>query len=60
MQANSGPTTVAAGALVVNGSIANSAVTVNAGAMLGGIGTVGATTINSGGTLRARQLARHA
>ena len=46
----SGPTTVAAGALVVNGSIANSVVTVNAGATLSGIGTVGATTINSGGT----------
>ena len=46
----SGPTTVAAGTLTVNGSIANSAVTVNAGAMLSGTGTVGATTINSGGT----------
>jgi autotransporter-associated beta strand protein len=46
----SGPTTVAAGALIVNGSIANSAVTINAGAVLSGIGTVGATTINSGGT----------
>jgi uncharacterized protein with beta-barrel porin domain len=34
----------------VNGSIANSAVTVNAGAMLSGTGTVGATTINSGAT----------
>jgi outer membrane autotransporter protein len=46
----SGPTSVNAGALVVNGSIANSAVTVNAGALLTGTGTVGATTINSGGT----------
>jgi len=45
-----GPTTVNAGTLVVNGSIANSAVTVNAGATLAGIGTVGATKINSGGT----------
>jgi autotransporter-associated beta strand protein len=45
----SGPTTVGAGTLVVNGSIANSAVTVNAGATLAGTGTVGATTINSGG-----------
>jgi len=35
---------------VVNGSIANSAVTVNAGATLAGTGTVGATTIRSGGT----------
>jgi YVTN family beta-propeller protein/autotransporter-associated beta strand protein len=46
----SGPTSVNAGTLVVNGSIANSAVTVNAGATLAGIGTVGATTIKSGGT----------
>src|SRR5262249_33647929 len=45
----SGGTTVNAGTLFVNGSIANSAVTVNSGAMLAGIGTVGATTINSGG-----------
>jgi outer membrane autotransporter protein len=44
-----GPTTVSAGTLVVNGSIASSAVTVSAGAMLTGIGTVGATTIRSGG-----------
>jgi autotransporter-associated beta strand protein len=45
-----GPTTVAAGTLTVNGSIANSAVTVNSGATLSGIGTVGGLTINSGGT----------
>jgi outer membrane autotransporter protein len=45
-----GATTVNAGALVVNGSIANSAVTVNSGALLAGTGTVGAATINSGGT----------
>src|SRR6516165_9757556 len=44
-----GPTTVSAGTLVVNGSIASSAVTVSAGAMLTGTGTVGATTIRSGG-----------
>src|SRR5262249_45622045 len=44
-----GPTTVAAGTLTVNGSIANSAVTVNSGAMLSGIGPVGGLTINSGG-----------
>jgi autotransporter-associated beta strand protein len=44
-----GPTMVDAGALFVNGSIANSAVTVNSGAKLAGIGTVGPTTINSGG-----------
>jgi len=46
----SGATAVNAGTLIVNGSIANSVVTVNAGAMLAGIGTVGATTIASGGT----------
>jgi outer membrane autotransporter protein len=45
-----GPTTVAAGTLIVSGSIANSAVAVNAGAMLAGTGTVGPTTILSGGT----------
>jgi autotransporter-associated beta strand protein len=45
-----GPTTVAAGTLTVNGSIASSVVTVNAGATLSGIGTVGGLTINSGGT----------
>jgi autotransporter-associated beta strand protein len=46
----SGATAVNAGTLVVNGSIVNSAVTVNSGATLAGIGTVGATTIASGGT----------
>jgi autotransporter-associated beta strand protein len=45
-----GATAVNAGTLTVNGSIANSAVTVNSGATLNGTGTVGATTINSGGT----------
>ena len=45
-----GPTTVAAGTLVVDGSIASSSLTtVNAGATLMGTGTVGATTVN--GTL---------
>jgi outer membrane autotransporter protein len=44
-----GATTVNAGALVVNGSIANSAVTVNSGALLAGSGRVGAITVNSGG-----------
>ena len=46
----SGATTINAGTLIVNGAIANSAVTVNSGAMLAGTGTVGATTINSGAT----------
>jgi outer membrane autotransporter protein len=45
-----GATSINAGALVVNGSIADSAVTVNSGGTLAGIGTVGATTINNGGT----------
>jgi autotransporter-associated beta strand protein len=44
-----GPTTISAGTLLVNGSIASSAVTVNSGALLAGPGTVGSTTINNGG-----------
>jgi autotransporter-associated beta strand protein len=48
----SGATTVAAGALIVNGSIASSSLTtVNSGAALFGTGTVGSTVINSGGFL---------
>src|SRR5690606_7691582 len=39
------------GTLSVNGSIANSAVTVNSGGTLGGSGTVGSTSITSGGLL---------
>jgi len=46
-----GATTVSAGKLVVNGSIASSAVTVNSGGTLGGSGTVGALTVTSGGTV---------
>jgi uncharacterized protein with beta-barrel porin domain len=45
-----GATNVNGGILSVNGSLANSTVTVNAGGTLGGNGTVGNTTIN-GGTL---------
>ena len=45
-----GPTTVLAGLLTVNGSITSS-VLVNAGGALGGNGTVGPTTIFAGGTL---------
>src|SRR5262249_49822787 len=44
----SGPTTVSAGTLMVNGSIPNSTVTVATGALLTGAGIVGATTISSG------------
>jgi outer membrane autotransporter protein len=47
-----GPTTVDAGTLLVDGSLLASAVTVNSGATLGGIGTAaGAVTINDGGIL---------
>jgi autotransporter-associated beta strand protein/T5SS/PEP-CTERM-associated repeat protein len=46
----SGATTIDGGTLRVNGSIANSPVTVNAGGTLAGAGTVGPTTINGGGT----------
>src|SRR6516165_1635899 len=43
-------TTINGGTLIVNGSIADSTVTVNAGGRLGGTGTLGNTIIN-GGTL---------
>ncbi|WP_426166330.1 autotransporter-associated beta strand repeat-containing protein [Sandarakinorhabdus sp. DWP1-3-1] len=46
-----GPTTVAAGRLSVNGSLASSATTVQSGATLAGTGTVGALTVQSGGTV---------
>ncbi|MDR1789128.1 MAG: autotransporter-associated beta strand repeat-containing protein [Opitutaceae bacterium] len=46
----SGATTVNAGNLIVNGSILNSAVTVNGG-LLGGSGRLGTVTIANGGTL---------
>src|SRR5262245_39276137 len=45
-----GATTINGGTAIVNGSIANSTVTVNAGGRLGGTGTLGNTIIN-GGTL---------
>ena len=45
-----GATTVNGGTLSVNGSIASSALTVNAGGTIGGNGIIGNTTIN-GGTL---------
>jgi autotransporter-associated beta strand protein len=45
-----GSTTVNAGALIVNGSIASSSLTtVNSGAALLGSGTVGSTVVNAGG-----------
>ncbi len=47
-----GPTTVNAGALIVNGSIATSSLTtIGSGATLGGSGSVGSTIINAGGRL---------
>jgi outer membrane autotransporter protein len=46
-----GATQVTAGALSVNGSLANSRVTVASGATLKGNGTVGATSILAGGTI---------
>ena len=50
MNTYTGTTTVSDGTLLVNGSIANSAVTVQSGATLGGTGTTGPLTINNGGT----------
>jgi Ca2+-binding RTX toxin-like protein len=47
----SGGTTVAGGILNVTGSIANSAVTVEDGGTLGGTGTTGAVTVQSGGVI---------
>ena len=44
----SGTTRVAGGGIIINGSIANSAVTVQSGAFLGGSGTVGSLTVEGG------------
>jgi autotransporter-associated beta strand protein len=46
-----GTTTVAAGTLLVNGSVGS--VTVNSGAIIGGNGTLGATSLSSGSTIAA-------
>ena len=46
-----GPTTIAAGRLTVNGSIGASATTVASGATLAGTGTVGTLTVQAGGTV---------
>jgi len=43
-----GATTVEAGSLLINGSQANNAISVDAGAALGGTGTVGAVTLTGG------------
>ena len=48
----SGATTIAGGALLVNGSLGTGTVTVSGGATLGGTGVIGGTTtVQSGGTL---------
>ena len=44
-----GATTVAGGTLIVNGSIANSTVTVDSGATFGGKASAGAVTVDAGG-----------
>ncbi|MDH4986713.1 autotransporter-associated beta strand repeat-containing protein [Aminobacter anthyllidis] len=49
----SGDTTVSAGKLSVNGSLAKSAVTVASGAVLGGTGIIGKLTAQSGSTVNA-------
>ena len=46
-----GPTTVGAGTLLVDGTAANSAFEVKNGATLGGHGTLGAVTVDAGGFL---------
>ena len=43
------PWSIDAGTLLVNGTLANSTMSVNNGGTLGGVGTVGATTVNAGG-----------
>ncbi len=47
----SGPTTVGAGTLVVDGSLAHSPFTIQSGATLAGGGTVGDLTVDAGGTV---------
>lgn len=44
----SGPTTINAGELLVNGTLSNSAVSINGGT-LGGTGTLGSVTVNASG-----------
>lgn len=45
-----GPTTVAAGSLFMNGRLTSSAVTVQSGGLLGGSGTLGTVSVLAGGT----------
>lgn len=51
INAITGPTTVAGGLLSVNGSLANSATTVQNGASLAGSGRVGALSVQAGGSV---------
>jgi outer membrane autotransporter protein len=51
VSALSGPTSIEAGSLTVNGSLVNSSVTVLAGARLGGNGTIGGLLVRSGATV---------
>lgn len=46
-----GGTTINGGALFIDGSIANSLVTINNGGLLGGNGRIGALAVNAGGVL---------
>jgi uncharacterized protein with beta-barrel porin domain len=49
------PWTLSGGTLQVNANMASSAMTVSAGGILGGIGTVGSVNVNGGGTLAPGQ-----
>ncbi len=48
-----GPTEIQSGTMVVDGDLSHSAVGVHQNALLAGTGTVGSTTVSSGGTLGA-------
>jgi fibronectin-binding autotransporter adhesin len=55
-----GATTVESGTLIVNGSVADSAIQVESGGTIGGSGTVGAVTVDSGGTFAPSDPAKFA
>ena len=48
---STGPTTINQGKLVLDGQLSNSAVTVNSGGLLSGMGSLTSVTVNAGGTL---------
>ena len=52
-----GSTTVNQGSLIVNGSIASQIVTVNAGALLGGVGVIGGSVASEPGSMISSRLA---